>query len=406
MRRDPMGLPSITRKFLMNPSSLRILQISSLSLETGTSSRSCLARRALRIWVSRSAMGSVMLIVSLLESAGASPARLDHAGQIALQRQVAEVDAAETELAVVAAGAAADAAAVAIPHVELQLLRFLGDLRSRSHRRLLTLERNAELAQQELCALIVARGRHDRDVHPLGFLDLVVIDLREDQVVPDPQGVIAAAVEALRRRTAEVAHARQRDGDQPVQELPHADAAQGHAAADRHALPHLEGGDGFLGPGDRRLLPGEGGHLLDGVVEDLDVLDRVTHPHVEGDLLDPGHRHDVVDAELLAQARDDLVLVALLEPRDVVVGRRPRLHTRGGGLRLVLAGLGVLAALSGRIFLVLRHVRSTSFRSAERPAAALADAHAAAVFQALAPEPGGLAALRADHLQIRHLYRP
>src|SRR6185436_14327501 len=280
MRSDPTGLPSITRKFLMYPSSLRILQISSLSLETGTSSRSCLARRALRIWVNRSAMGSVMLIVSLLESltprvaqAGASPARLDHAGQIALQRQVAEVDAAETELAVVAAGAAADPAAVAIPHVEFQLLRFLGDLRSRSHRRLLARERHPELAQQELCALVVARGRHDRDVHPLGFLDLVVVDLREDQVVPDPQGVVAAAVEALRRRTAEVAHARQRDGDQPVQELPHADAAESHAAADRHALPHLEGGDRFLGPGDRRLLPGEGGHLLDGVVQDLDVLD-------------------------------------------------------------------------------------------------------------------------------------
>src|SRR5215213_3815996 len=134
MRSDPTGVPSITRKFLMKPSSLRILQISTLSLEIGTSSRSCLARRALRIRLSRSAMGSVMLIVSLLESLKpASPARLDHAGQIALQRQLAEVDAAETELAVVAAGAAADPAAVAIPHVELQLLRFLRDLRSRSH---------------------------------------------------------------------------------------------------------------------------------------------------------------------------------------------------------------------------------------------------------------------------------
>src|SRR6185436_16918744 len=340
----------------------------------------------------------------------ASPARLDHTGQIALQRQVAEVDAAETELAVVAAGAAADPAAVAIPHVELQLLRFLGDLRSRSHRRLLTRERHAELAQQKLGALIVARGRHDRDVHPLGTLDLVVVDLREDQVVPDPQGVVAAAVEALGRRAAEVAHARQRDGDQPVQELPHADAAQSHAAADRHALPHLEGGDGLLGPGDRRLLPGEGGHLLDGVVQDLDVLDRVADPHVQGDLLDPRHRHDVVDAELLAQARDDLVLIALPEPRDVALGRLPRGRGAGRGAlgSLVLAAaLAALGVLAGRAlgFLVLRHVRSTSLRSTESPAAALAHADAAAVLQALAPEPGRLSALRADHLEIRHLDR-
>src|ERR1044071_8338234 len=113
----------------MTPSSLRRRQTSSLSRETGTSSRSFFARWALRIRVSRSEMGSVMLIAfsSFL------PARLDHAGQIALQREVPQMDAAEPDLAVDAARAAADPAPVAVADLALQLLLFLRDLCRRRH---------------------------------------------------------------------------------------------------------------------------------------------------------------------------------------------------------------------------------------------------------------------------------
>src|SRR5262245_36888587 len=60
----------------------------------------------LRMRVRRSAMGSVMFL----------PARLDDAGDLALQRQVAETDAAHGELAHVRARAATDRAAVAVTH--------------------------------------------------------------------------------------------------------------------------------------------------------------------------------------------------------------------------------------------------------------------------------------------------
>src|SRR6476659_11220763 len=115
MRRVPWGSAAISRKFLMNPSSLRSFAISTFSLETGTSSRSCLAIWALRIRVNRSAIGSVMLILW----SPRLPTRLDDARQITLQRQVPQMDAAEAELAVVAPGATAQLAAIAMPPFEL-----------------------------------------------------------------------------------------------------------------------------------------------------------------------------------------------------------------------------------------------------------------------------------------------
>src|SRR4051812_22921851 len=65
---------------------------------------------ALRMRVSRSAMGSLMLMESLL----ALPAGLDHAGDIATEGELADLVAGQAELAECPARAARDAAAVAL----------------------------------------------------------------------------------------------------------------------------------------------------------------------------------------------------------------------------------------------------------------------------------------------------
>src|SRR5690606_26050601 len=127
MRSSDCGFCSMSLKFRMKPSSLKILQISALSFDVGTSTRSCFARCALRILVRRSETGSMLLIPV------SSPARLDHAREIALARQVPEADAAECELSDVAARAAAPAAAVAHAHLVLELLLGLGNLGRRRH---------------------------------------------------------------------------------------------------------------------------------------------------------------------------------------------------------------------------------------------------------------------------------
>src|SRR5262245_33975913 len=101
--------------------------ISSFSFEVGTSTRSSRARTPFRIRVIMSAMGSVMFIGLPL------PARLDHAGDVAGQRQLAEADAAHLELPDVGPGAAAGAAAVVLAHPELRLPLGLGNERQLRH---------------------------------------------------------------------------------------------------------------------------------------------------------------------------------------------------------------------------------------------------------------------------------
>src|SRR5438309_2145167 len=116
----------MTRKFLMNPSSLRISAIRSLSFDDGMSTFSCSARLALRMRVRKSAIGSLSMGL---------PARLDHAGHLALERELAEADAARLELAQVPAGAVANPATGVSARLELGLavldhgVRALGLLR-------------------------------------------------------------------------------------------------------------------------------------------------------------------------------------------------------------------------------------------------------------------------------------
>src|ERR1700740_3014826 len=93
--------------------------ISVLSLETGTSTRWCLAAAALRRRVRKSAIGSVCM--ALL------PAGFHDAGNFPLQRHAAETDSAHLKLADIAARASANAAAVADAHLEFRLLERLGD---------------------------------------------------------------------------------------------------------------------------------------------------------------------------------------------------------------------------------------------------------------------------------------
>src|SRR5688572_26540030 len=81
-----------------------------LTLDAGMTTLTFSVACALRMRVSMSAMGSLMLMISLL------PARLDHAGDLAAHRDLADLVACEPELAERAAGTARDRAAVAQAH--------------------------------------------------------------------------------------------------------------------------------------------------------------------------------------------------------------------------------------------------------------------------------------------------
>src|SRR2546427_632863 len=195
-------------------------------------------------------------------------------------------------------------------------------------------EGHAQFPQQRQGRVVATGGRDEGDIHPVDLLDLVVVDLRENHLLLEPDGVVAPPVEALGREPPEVPHARHRDADEAIQELVHPGAAQRHRAADRLPLPQVEVRDRLLGTRHHGPLAGDGGELRDRGLQPLGVLGRVAHPDVQDDLYELRNLVRVAEAELLGELRPDplLVVVEQARPRGGLGGRRgrPRRLARGG----------------------------------------------------------------------------
>src|SRR4051794_34871606 len=189
---------------------------STLSFDDGTSTVSWAAVMPLRMRVRKSATGSVIDI--------RSPTRLRHAGDHPVVRELAQADPAEAELAVdgtrpataaaarVLAGLVLGGALLAHPlgglrHGGRQLLRGDGFVVEglEAGRTALAGERHAEGIQQSEGLGVGSSGRRERDVETAHLVDLVVIDLREDDLLANAHRVVATPVERARVQAAEVA---------------------------------------------------------------------------------------------------------------------------------------------------------------------------------------------------------
>src|SRR6188472_205463 len=161
--------------------------------------------------VSMSAMGSEIFM--------GLPARLGHTRQLAQQGALPEADAAQGEATHVAARSSADGATVVAPDVVPLLALRLGDEGLLGHRSAprSVRERHAEECQQALGLLVVGRRRDDAHLEPTQAVDLVVVDLRERELLAQAQGVVATPVERLAGHTPEVTDARQCDTRQALQ---------------------------------------------------------------------------------------------------------------------------------------------------------------------------------------------
>src|SRR5690349_15559808 len=124
-------------------------------------------------------------------------------------------------------------------------------------------ERQADGQQQRTGVVVGLGGGRDRHVETADLLNVVVVDLREDDLLAHAERVVAAAVERARVQSAEVADARERDRDEPVEELVHARTAKRDLRADRHALADLELRDRLARTADLRALAGDRRQLLD-----------------------------------------------------------------------------------------------------------------------------------------------
>src|SRR5260221_7027358 len=281
------------------------------------------------------------------------PARLDQARDLPAQRDFAQLVAPEPELAKLSARAAGQAATAPEPNrrgVPRQLLLLLARLlailvgapgvvddseqRSASggvlchrlaaflvavdqgefgHGDPSGLERKAKGGEQRARLIVVFSGRGDADVEPAQGVDLVVFDFRKNDLLLDAEAVVAAAVERAARDAAEVTDTRDCHGDQPIQELVHALATQGHHAPDRISLADLERRDRLLGLGDHGFLAGDLGEIGNGVVQDLLVRRRLAHAHIQRDLLDARYFHRGLVPELLHEVGHDVLAVIVLQ---------------------------------------------------------------------------------------------
>src|SRR3954451_16641027 len=175
--------------------------------------------------------------------------------------------------------------------------------------------------QQKLEGLLVGwRGRGDGHVKAASLVDRVVVDLGEDQLLANAHRVVAPAVERPGVEASEVANSRYGDGDQAVEELPHAGAAQSDGDPHGHAVAHLEVRDRLARTADVGVLAGDDRQLLRRSLEHRRRLLGVADSHFERDLLQRRHPHPARVAEPGRELLDDLALVALAKTR-----RRSRL---------------------------------------------------------------------------------
>ncbi|CAB1030704.1 hypothetical protein FRC0154_00419 [Corynebacterium diphtheriae] len=127
------------------------------------------------------------------------------------------------------------------------------------------------------------------------------------------------AIELLVRQATEVTNTWQCDGQQTIQELPHAVATQGNTSTDWHALTQLEVRDGLLGTAKLWLLTGDQGEVLECAVDQLGVTSSLANTHVDDDLGDTWDLHDVLVGKLIVELSADLFTVAGLQTWSVVL---------------------------------------------------------------------------------------
>src|SRR5207245_10800690 len=88
-------------------------------------------------------------------------------------------------------------------------------------------EGHAETRQQAARLIVVAGRGHDRDLETTQLVDLVVVDLRDHDLLAQAAGVAASAVDAVGIATADLTSARQRAVPALVEAVPTAAATQG-----------------------------------------------------------------------------------------------------------------------------------------------------------------------------------
>merc|ERR1711881_463576 len=126
-------------------------------------------------------------------------------------------------------------------------------------------------------------------------------------------GIVTTPVKGFRVQTTEVANTRNGNGNQALEELVHTLATQGYLTANRPAFTDLEACNRLASVGYQGLLTGNCSHVRQGTIHRLTILGGLTYTHVQGDLGDLWHFHDITETKLFFQFGHDFVLINLFQ---------------------------------------------------------------------------------------------
>ena len=100
---------------------------------------------------------------------------------------------------------------------------------------------------------------------------LVHVNLRENHLLLETEGIVAISVKLL-GNTVEVADTRERNADEPLEELVHLDIAESNLYSDRLALAEVEVGDIFPWACEDGLLSYDEAELCSCLLNELLVV--------------------------------------------------------------------------------------------------------------------------------------
>ena len=104
------------------------------------------------------------------------------------------------------------------------------------------LERQTERGEESVSLFVGLRCCDESDFHTVDPRVLVDVNLREDDLLLESEGVVSSAVHLL-GDSVEVSDSREGDADKPLKELVHLHVAEGDLHSDRHTLTETEVGN-------------------------------------------------------------------------------------------------------------------------------------------------------------------
>lgn len=162
--------------------------------------------------------------------------------------------------------------------------------------------------------LIISIGGSEKDdVNEKDMIKIIIVDLREKDVIIDENGIVEKEVEDIRVKEEEVEEERKRDSDKKIKELINEVMEKGKIGKNRNEIKKIEGWDGVKREGEERIMEGNNRKILWGKRRIIGIKGGLEKENVEEKFGDERNMNIVVVIELLKKGFKDIVMIKIIE---------------------------------------------------------------------------------------------